>query len=476
MTKPLLSTLTLAVALALSGCAMLQPELPKADAAIPAEWPLPPNTAAAAQTTASEASATTDQATPDIGWRNFFVDPKLEELIARALHNNRDLRVAVLNVERARALYQIQNSERFPTLDGSVARNRSGGNIANAGDYYSAALSASFELDLFGRIHNLSQAALEQYFAQEEGQRSAQLSLIAEIANAYLTFAADLEAQRIAQATFDNQQSAYDLIVKRHQVGAVSGLDLSQAQTTIETARADVARYAGLVATDRNALTLLVGAPIENSLLPQAFDLKVSGITPLPAQLPSQVLLRRPDVLQSEHVLRSANADIGAARAAFFPSISLTGSVGSASNQLSGLFDSGTKFWSFVPQISLPIFRGGALRANLGVATADRDIALARYEKAIQSGFREVADALALTTTLAQRRQAQQALLDAASRAYDLSKARYDYGRDSFLTLLDAQRTFYAAQQSLVAAQLAEQGNRVTLYKVLGGGWEEGTR
>jgi multidrug efflux system outer membrane protein len=475
MTKPLLTTLALAITLAISGCAMLEPQLPKADAAIPAEWPLPPNTAAA-QTASSDTTVAAEQATPDIGWRDFFIDPKLEELVARALQNNRDLRVAVLNVERARALYQIQNADRFPTLDASVARNRSSGNIATAGDFYSAALSASFELDLFGRIHNLSQAALEQYFAQEEGQRSAQLSLIAEIANAYLTFAADLESQRIAQATFDNQQSAYDLIVKRHQIGAVSGLDLSQAQTTIETARADVARYAGLVATDRNALTLLVGAPIEDSLLPQAFDLKVSGITALPAQLPSQVLLRRPDVLQSEHVLRGANANIGAARAAFFPSISLTGSAGSASPQLSGLFESGTKFWSFVPQISLPIFHGGALRANLGVATADRDIALARYEKAIQSGFREVADALALTTTLAQRRQAQQALLDAASRAYDLSKARYDYGRDSFLTLLDAQRTFYAAQQSLVAAQLAEQNNRVTLYKVLGGGWEERTR
>ncbi|MFJ7566774.1 efflux transporter outer membrane subunit [Herminiimonas sp. NPDC097707] len=476
MTKPLLSTLALAITLALSGCAMLEPQLPKADAAIPAEWPLPPNTATAGQNVSSETSATKEQATPDIGWRDFFVDPKLEELIARALHNNRDLRVAVLNVERARAQYQIQNAERFPALDGGVARNRSGGNIANAGDYYSAALSASFELDLFGRIHNLSQAALEQYFAQEEGQRSAQLSLIAEIANTYLTFAADLESQRIAQATFDNQQIAYDLVVKRHRAGAVSGLDLSQAQTTIETARADVARYAGLVATDRNALTLLVGAPVEDSLLPQGFDLKVSGIAPLPAQLPSQVLLRRPDVRQTEHVLRGANANIGAARAAFFPSISLTGSVGSASNQLSGLFDSGTKFWSFVPQISLPIFHGGALRANLGVATADRDIALARYEKAIQSGFREVADALALTSTLAQRRQAQQALLDAASHAYDLSKARYEYGRDSFLILLDAQRTFYTAQQSLVAAQLAEQGNRVTLYKVLGGGWEEGTQ
>jgi multidrug efflux system outer membrane protein len=202
----------------------------------------------------------------------------------------------------------------------------------------------------------------------------------------------------------------------------------------------------------------------------------VSGIAPLPAQLPSQLLLRRPDVLQAEHLLRSANANIGAARAAFFPSISLTGSIGSASTELSGLFDAGTKIWSFMPQISLPIFQGGRLTANLGAATADRDIALARYEKSIQTGFREVADALALTKTLAERRAAQQALTDAAGRVHQLSKARYEQGRDSFLNLLDAQRSLYAAQQGLVSAQLAEQSNRVTLYKVLGGGWMENSK
>jgi multidrug efflux system outer membrane protein len=467
-------TLGLAAMLSLSACSVLEPKLPAADAAIPAEWPLPPVTAAAAPAQQqAETAAGAGKAVSDIGWRDFFTDPKLEELIARALDNNRDLRVAVLNVERARALYNIQRADLFPSLGANAGLSRTGGNIPNPGSAYTASLGVAFELDLFGRVHNLSQAALQQFFAQEQARRSAQLSLIAEIANVYLTLAADLESQRVAQATLDNQQASYDLIARRHQLGAVSALDLSQAQTTVETARADVARYAGLVATDINALTLLVGAPVEPALLPQGFDLAVSGLAPLPAQLPSQVLLRRPDVLQAEHLLRATNANIGAARAAFFPSVSLTGSVGTASAELSGLFGSGTGVWSFLPQISMPIFQGGRLRANLGAATADRDIALARYEKSIQSGFREVADALALTRTLADRRQAQQALLDAASRAHRLSQERYDRGRDSYLNLLDAQRTLYAAQQGLITAQLAEQGNRVTLYKVLGGGWEE---
>ncbi len=481
MTKPMLTSLALAVALLASGCAMLEPNCRKPNPAIPADWPLPPTTAAktpaAGSPTATTAGtpAAAEQVVADIGWRDFFTDPKLEELIARALDNNRDLRVAVLNVERTRAQYNIQRADRFPSVSANAALSRTGTNVANVvGDLYSVSVGAAFELDLFGRVHNLSNAALQRYFSQEEARRSAQLSLIAEIANVYLTLAADLESQRVAQATLDNQQSAYDLIVKRHDAGAVSGLDLAQAQTTVETARADVARFAGLVATDINLLRLLVGAPVEQALLPQGFDPAVSGLAPLPAQLPSQVLLRRPDVLQAEHLLRGANANIGAARAAFFPSISLTGSIGTASSELSGLFESGTRIWSFIPQISLPIFQGGRLRANLGVATADRDIALAQYEKSIQSGFREVADALALTRTLADRRAAQQALLDATGKAHELSKARYERGVDSFLNLLDAQRSLYAAQQGLVTAQLAEQANRVTLYKVLGGGWEEG--
>ena len=469
-------TLALAAALLVSGCGTLQPSLPQAQPEMPTQWPIPPMTAEAGNAEQPGQEGAANIAVSDIGWRDFFTDPKLEQLIALALENNRDLRVAVLNVERTRSQYNVQRADRFPSVGVGVAAERTGGSGAVGGDLYSASLGvAAFELDLFGRIHNLSEAALEQFFAQEEARRSAQLSLIAEIANVYLTLAADIESQRVAKATLDAQQASYDLLVKRHEFGAVSALDLSQAQTTVEAARADLAHYAGLVATDINHLNLLVGMPVGRDLLPQTFDIAVSGLAPLPAQLPSQILLRRPDVLQSEHLLRSANANIGAARAAFFPSISLTGSVGTASNELSGLFDSGTRVWSFMPRIDLPIFQGGRLRAGLGVAEANRDIALARYEKAIQSGFRDVADALALTQTLAERRKAQQTLVDAASRTHSLSKERYDRGRDSYLVLLDAQRTLYSAQQGLIAAQLAEQANRVTLYRVLGGGWKEKT-
>lgn len=478
MTKPLFTALALAALLAAAGCASLEPTLPAADTAIPAQWPLPPVTGTApAATGAAQATAATAttaaSAAADIGWRDFFSDQRLTELIGRALANNRDLRVAVLNVERARAQYRIQRADQLPSVNANATLTR-GGDGPQLAPQYSIGLGvAAFELDLFGRVRNLSASALQQYFAQEEARRSAQLALVAEIANAWLTLGADRELQQVAQAALANREQALTLSEKRHELGAVSALDLSQAQTAIETARTDVARYAGQVAQDINALTLLVGAPVEAALLPERFDVQAHGLSALPAGLPAEVLLRRPDVLQAEHQLRAANANIGAARAAFFPSISLTGSIGTASNELSGLFSSGSRVWSFVPQINLPIFQGGRLRARLGMSTAERDIALAQYEKSIQNGFREVADALALTGTLAAQKASQQALLAAATRADQLSRARYEAGRDSYLISLDAQRTLYAAQQSLVVTQLAEQANRVALYKVLGGGWNE---
>jgi len=467
-------TLALAASLFASGCSVLEPKLPEAEAAIPAQWPLPPTTAMAATPGAVAAQSYAPADAMDIGWRDFFIDPNLTELIARALDNNRDLRVAVLNVERARAQYRIQRADRVPSVGVNGTMTRTGGDNRSPSNEFTASVGVvDFELDLFGRVRNLSQSALQQYFAQEEARRSVQLSLVAEIANAYLTLITDQELQRVAREALVNRQNALTLTEKRHELGAVSALDLSQAQTSIESARTDLSRYAGRVAQDINALTLLVGAPIDPALLPTRFDLQVSGLRSLPAGLPSQVLLRRPDVLQAEHLLRSANANIGAARAAFFPSIRLTGGIGHASDELSNLFNSGTQFWSFAPEINLPIFQGGRLRGNLSAATADRDIALAQYEKSIQVGFREVADALALTRTLAEEKASQEALVVAAARAEALSRARYEAGSDSYLVLLDAQRTLYAAQQSLVATQLAEQTNRVILYKVLGGGWNE---
>jgi multidrug efflux system outer membrane protein len=278
---------------------------------------------------------------------------------------------------------------------------------------------------------------------------------------------------RLAEATLKTREESHALTEKRHDLGAISALDVNQSRTQVESARADLSRYAGQVAQDLDALNLLVGGPVEATLLPAGFNEEVTGLEALPAELPSEVLLRRPDVLQAEHLLRAANANIGAARAAFFPSITLTGTVGTASNELSSLVNGGASTWSFIPQVNLPIFEGGRLRSNLDSAHVDRDIALAQYERSIQQGFREVADALALTTTLSTQRAALQELVNAAARAEELSRARYEAGRDSYLVRLEAQRTLYVAQQALITTRLAEQSNRVTLYKVLGGGWQE---
>jgi len=473
MSKSLRAMALLLLTASLASCGIFearyrQPTLPVADA-----WPIPP------ETTSGDAA--------DIGWRDFFTDPKLAKLIELSLANNRDLRVAVLTVDKARAQYQVQRSYRLPEIDasGSVTKERispvSFGEPASVGGittkYYSAGLGVTnFEFDLFVRVASLSHAALQQYFAQSEARRAAQLSLIAEVANAYLTLAADLEHERLGEETLASQSESYQLTEKRYALGGASALDLAQARETVEAARADAARYAGAVAVDRDALMVLVGVPLEEAWLPAGFEPEVSGAAPLPAGLPSSVLLRRPDVLQAEHVLRSADASIGAARAAFFPTISLTGSVGSVSTDLSGLFKSGSGTWSFVPQVTLPIFTAGRTLANLKSAKVDRDIAIARYEQAIQTSFREVADALALTATLKRQSEAQQALTDAAANAFKLSEARYKSGKDSYLQLLDAQRNDYAARQTLISTQMSEQSNRVTLYKALGGGWAEKSR
>jgi outer membrane protein, multidrug efflux system len=476
----------------LSACTMepryRAPPLPVAE-----QWPIPATTPVTTDATPmstepaqspAEASTAASLAAWDIGWRDFFADPRLQQLIAQALANNRDLRVAVLNIELARAQYRVQRSNLMPAVNASGSFTKEKLPAVETGLPYSITESfyqvgvgvSSFELDLFGRVRSLTHAALEQYLAQEQARRSAQLSLIAQLADAYLTLASDRELQRLAQDTLKSQEDSFRLTQQRHSIGAVSGLDLAQAQTTVESARADAARYEGNIAQDIDALSLLVGAPVDAGLLPQEFDASTLGVNALPAGLPSTVLLRRPDVLQAEHLLRSASADIGAARAAFFPTISLTGNVGSASPALSGLFKSGTGAWTFMPQATLPLFHGGELIGNLSVARTNRDIALAQYEKAIQSSFRDVADALALTPTLERQRQAQESLVEASKRSYDLSQQRYKSGSDSYLAVLDAQRSYYGAQQGLIATRLAQQNNRVTLYKALGGGWQERSR
>lgn len=466
--EPMRSALA-AVALLIGACSM-EPRYRAPPLPVPDAWPIPADTPAAGQ-----------PGLGDVGWRDFFVDARLQSLIAQALANNRDLRVAVLNVVRARELYRIQRAQRLPAVEaaGNYTKQNlppvlSDGLSSSVSQYYEASVGvAAFEIDLFGRVRSLSHAALEQYFAQEESRRSAQLSLVAEVANAYLTLASDRELQHLAADTLKSQQDSFALTQKLRETGAASGLDVAQARTTVEAARADAAHYDGNVAQDVDALTLLLGSSPDPAEFPAGLDVQVAILTAPPAGLPSTVLLRRPDVLATEHLLRAADANIGAARAAFFPTITLIGDVGSASEQLSGLFKAGSGTWSFAPQVTLPIFEGGKLVGNLGAARADQGIAIAQYEKAIQSGFREVADALALSGSLVRERAADEALADATSSAYQLSQQRYKAGRDSYLNVLDSQRSDYAARQRLIAVRLAEQSNRIALYKALGGGWRE---
>ena len=459
-------------AASLAGCMNLAPSLPKAEPAIPAAWQAPASAAAP-----NTAVVSAPVAAADLGWREFFADETLHRLIAKALQNNRDLRVAVLNVERARAQYGVQRAARVPSVGALGQVERMGGDSRPVTDSYSATIGiSSYEIDLFGRVRNLTDAALQSFFAQEQAQRSAHISLVAQIAGTYLTLAADRELLALARQTLDSRLATYDIARKRHELGAVSGLDLAQTATQTEAARVDVARYDSLVQQDINALQLLVGEPIDTAALPRRLSDGVTAVTPLPAGLRSDVLLQRPDIVAAEHSLRAANANIGAARAAFFPSISLTAAVGTQSTELSGLFGSGSGIWSLAPSISVPIFQAGRLQANLEAVRAAESIALAQYEAAIQSGFREVADALVQSAALANQRQALQAQVVAARRADELSIARYKAGRDSYLTQLDAQRSAYAAEQALVSVRMAELANRVTLYRALGGGWFEVTR
>jgi multidrug efflux system outer membrane protein len=462
------SVVIVTLATAASGCINLAPRYERPELPVQSEWPGVSETPGAQQQEDNGAAA--------LAWKQFFQSEKLQGVIDLALQNNRDLRIAALNVERTQALFRIQRAERVPAVDvgGSFQRQRLPDQFSATGEgvteTYSASVGASFELDLFGRIHNLSRAALEQYFAQEATQRSVRISLIGQIAQTYVTLAIDRALYQLALNTEKAQADWFSLTQERHRLGAVSSLELSQSETTVENARADVARYEGNIAQDINALTLLVGAAVPTALLPDATEAQTPLLSPIPVGLPSQVLLERPDIVAAEHGLRAANANIGAARAAFFPTISLTGSAGYISTELSGLFDSENKTWSFSPGINLPIFQGGRLLANAAVARAERDIAVARYEQAIQTGFREVSDALALTGALARERAARERLVAATGRVYELSQARKDVGQDSYLQVLDAQRSYYAAQQTLLTTRLAESNNLIALYEVLGGG------
>jgi multidrug efflux system outer membrane protein len=426
-------------------------------------------------------AATSQKPLAEIPWQEFFVDPQLRKLIDLTLENNRDLRVATLNIERSRAQHQIRRADLLPQVDASGGANfqripetLSGTGRAMTVDQYSVGLGvSSYELDLFGRVRSLKDQALEQYLATEQARRSVQISLVSQVAVTYLALAADIERLQLAKETLTNQQESYKLSKNRFEAGVTSFLDLNQARTTVDTARVDIARYTTLVAQDENALSLVVGSPVPADLLPQSLSESLTSLRDLSPGLPSEVLLSRPDILQAEGQLKGANANIGAARAAFFPRITLVSSIGFGTDDLAGLFKPGSFAWKFAPQITLPIFDGGGNRAKLTVAEVDRDIAVAQYEKAIQTAFREVADALALRGTIDEQLAAQQSLTDATAESLTLSQARYEKGVDSYLTVLDSQRSLYGARQNLIGTRLARLANLVTLYKVLGGGSRE---
>ena len=470
MSKKILSSCI--ALLFLSGCSLIpeyqQPALP-----VTQSWP-------AGVSSPQGFDAQNEAVVADIGWREFFRDESLNKLIETALANNRDLRIAALNVETMQAQYRIQRANQLPTINAAGQGTSQympldlGGASPNITRAYTVGLSFNaFELDFFGRIRSLKAQALEQYLATDEARRSAQTLLVSQLASTYLNLLADYEHLQLAQSTLASQTKSYQLVQKSFSAGVVSELSVRQAQTSVESARLDVARYTSIVAQDENMLRQLVGADIPAELLaPRSLE-AVPMRRNLPVGLSSEILLQRPDIRQAEHSLKAANANIGAARAAFFPTIALTASGGTGSSELSQLFKAGQSMWSFAPQISLPIFDFGRNSALLDVAELQRDIGIATYEKAIQAAFTEVANALADRNTLEEQLTAQEALTEASAVSYRLSSARFTHGVSSYLDVLDAQRSLYAAEQNRITTRLAQKSNLISLYKALGGGWTD---
>lgn len=455
-------TLALILAASLSACSMA-PTYQRPAMPVPAQW---------SQQTAA------GQAVSQLPWRDYFADPVLRKLIDTALENNRDLRVAALTVKKYEAQYRIQRAAQLPTVNatGSETATRTPAALSSTGQervshQYSAGVGiSSYELDFFGRIQSLKDQALEQYLAMEESQRTTQITLVAQIASDYLTLAADREHLLLAQSTLKSYQETLSLMTRKAQAGSASALDVAQAQSGLESARADLARYTSLVEQDVDTLSMDVGSDVSKDLLPEKLPEQITTFADLPAGTPSDVLLARPDVIQAEHQLKAANANIGAARAAFFPKIALTASGGFGSLMLDDLFKGASRTWTFMPQISVPIFDGGSNSANLDVAKINRDIYVAQYEKAIQTAFREVSTALTEHGSLVEQESAQVSLTTAYADVDRLTRLRFDKGVENYLNVLTAQRNLYSAQHNLITIRQSRQANMVTLYKVLGGG------
>jgi multidrug efflux system outer membrane protein len=459
----------LAAALTLVGCGSLTPDYTRPEAPVPSQFPV----STTADGTAGAMTSAASTAAADLPWQTFFTDPQLQQLIRIALENNRDLRVALRNVEQARALVDSRNADRWPTVYAGAGLTRGTASDGSVGSTFTAGLSVpasvGYEVDLFGRLHSLSDAAFAQYLASTEAGHAAQITLIGAVASSYFALQADTALQELAQQTLKTREDSTKLFQLRFDQGASSQLELSQAQSLLGAARVSLAQSTRQRLLDENALTLLLG-----QAAPPALLVAQTALPPMPALtvgLPSEVLLRRPDVRQAEQQLLAAHANIGAARAAFFPKISLTTSVGSVSNQLEGLFKSGSFAWSIAPQLLMPIFDAGRNQANLASVKAAREVALAQYEKAIQSAFREVADALAGRATLALQLQGQQDQTRAEGERSRLTELRFKNGASSYLEVLDAQRSLFASQQADLQLGSQVLQNQATLYRVLGGGW-----
>ena len=471
--KSILSAVLAVMMILTAGCSMIpeyrQPDLPVADA-----WP-----AKASGQVHGDNGAGADTLAPDIAWKSYFKSDSLRTLISRALDHNRDLKVALLRIDQARAAYRIQEADTLPVVSGGTAFARQGvpENISSSGSSYtSSTLSANvgmtaYELDFFGRVKSLNQEALETYLATGEAALNTRIALIAQTADAYLNYLANKKLLGLAKETCNAHQETYAVIKGRFEVGSTAQLDLSQAATSVESAKVSIALYTRLAAQAENAVSLLVGTSVIDILDTEETIDQVRFMDTLPTGLPSRVLLQRPDIRQAEHLLKKANADIGSARAALYPTIRLTGAFGLASDDLSSLFTSGAAYaWNFTPSLSIPIFNRAGLAAGLEAAEVSERIAAAEYEAVVQTAFREVADQLAARKTYGEQMRAQNALVAETRKTYILSRARYQNGIDDFLTVLDSQRSLFSAEQSAITVRQSYLSNLVNLYKVLGGG------